>query len=72
MQNVATETQTKVVVAEEVQVEHRPGLQVLDRDENDEQDGAADQRAEDQSAAPARGVAAQHAEDDQEERRRRR
>ena len=70
MQKVATETPTKAGLAEEVEVEHRPGLQVLDGDEDREQDGAADQRAEDQGAAPALGVAAQHAEDDQEERRR--
>ena len=52
------------------QVEHRPRLPVLDRDEDEQQHGPADQRAEDQRARPALVVAAQHAEDDQEERAR--
>jgi hypothetical protein len=54
-------------VAEEVQVEHRAGLHVLDCDEGGQQHSSADQRTEDQGAAPALGVATQHAEDDQEE-----
>ena len=55
-------------MAEEGDVQHRTLLPPLDDDEGGKQDGAADQRPENERARPAVGVSAKKSEDDQEER----